>query len=214
MTLQCPIPPPCRPIHGPAPPQGPLQQPQVTRESATGLIRCLLGIWAQPQGCSLFLEPSSMSPPRTSMGGTGHRSYGTAAATRQVQDQHLCLGAPRADGGGQAPPVPMATGGCSRHLQPLPGGHVPGSAGCSWRHRLSTQGSGGLRPRALGSWPSAHGDVEACTPAGCWVPRAESRAPVTASQRRPPPSRGVSTCRPTRSLRPPGPAVAGLSWTR
>lgn len=87
----------------------------------------------------------------------------------------------------------MATGGYSRRLQPLPGGHVPGSTGRSWRHRLSTQGSGGLRPRA-------HGDVQACTPAGAGTSGAESRAPVTASQRRPHQAGGVGTYRPTRSL--------------
>lgn len=91
---------------------------------------------------------------------------------------------------------------------------MPRSTGPSWRHRLSTQGSGGLRPRALGSQPSAHSDVEACTPAGCWAPGAESRTLVTASQRRLQQAGGVSTYRPTRLLRPPGPVVTGLSWTR
>lgn len=91
---------------------------------------------------------------------------------------------------------------------------MPGSTGPSWRHRLSTQGSGGLRPRALGPQPSAHGDVEACTPAGCWAPGTESKALVTASQRRPHQAGGVSTYRPARSLHPPGPVVTGLSWTR
>lgn len=80
------------PVHGPAPPECPLQQPQVTRESATGPTRCLLSIWAQPQDCSLFLEHSSMPPTLHVHGWDGAQVTLTAAATQQVQCKHLCLG--------------------------------------------------------------------------------------------------------------------------
>lgn len=81
-----------------------LQQPQVTRESATGPILCLLSVWAQPLGCSLFLEHSPMSPPLHVHGWDGAVTL-TAAATLQVRT-NTCAPGPKGWWRGPSPTCP------------------------------------------------------------------------------------------------------------